>query len=829
MNVRFFWTLLIMFGAVPAFASAPLAVSEIPVPGGFALAADGTSALVQYDPADHPVVAHAATDLSNDLTAVTGIRSQLNGQASSPAARQVVLIGTLGRNRIIDNLVKRGRLNVHELRGAWESFLIATVQNPLPGIRSALIIVGSDRRGTAYGVYELSEAIGVSPWTWWADVPAQQRKALWLAPGTRHFGSPSVKYRGIFINDEDWGLHPWAARTYEPETGGIGPKTYERVFELLLRLKANTLWPAMHRVSPPFNSNPANAKLADEYAIIMGSSHAEPMLRNNVGEWQDEPERFNYATNRDGVQAYWEERVRSNAPYENLWTVGMRGIHDSGMVGASAAPEKIALLERVIADQRSMLARHVGADLSRIPQMFMPYKEVLELYRAGLRIPGDVTIVWPDDNFGYIRQFPNDAERKRPGGSGIYYHLSYLGAPLAYLWLSTTPPALIQEEMTRAWDAGARTLWIANVGDIKPAEIGISLFLEMAWNIDRWRDRGQHKFLADWARRTFGSRQAQEIGAILDIHFSLNSERRPEHLQWWLPGERPRRSLLSERQIASRLSRFDELTAALDRIAPDVPPQQADAFFQLVSYPIRAAADANRRYFSAERYARLIDTHPTEARAAAGSAAEADARIKALTRRFNEEIAGGKWRYIMAEEPADNLWPRFRLSPLSLPAPGLNGAALPMPAPASMPPDPCSVAAGQLPAGARGWRAYQGLGRGGRTLVATTAGAKLDLHITVPSGCRLALGLLPTFPTEGTAFTVRASVNDGPVSEAQIPREVETAPWAQGVLDNRLVVPLGVPIPPGSHRLTLSTEQPGLALDEVVLLPAASSSAAALH
>jgi hypothetical protein len=296
---------------------------------------------------------------------------------------------------------------------------------------------------------------------------AAPSRPLYVAAGTRRFGPPSVKYRGIFLNDEDWGLQPWAAHTFEPETGNIGPKTYAKVFDLLLRLKANTLWPAMHPTTAPFNGDPANAKLADRYAIVMGSSHAEPMLRNNVGEWKARPKT---TTTRPIPTACWpigESGSRPTAGIENLYTLGMRGIHDSGMVGASDLAGRKALLEKIFADQRRLLAERGVADA---PQVFTPYKEVLDVYRGGLKVPDDVTLVWPDDNFGYIRQFPDAAERKRAGGSGVYYHLSYLGAPLSYMWLSTTPPALIQQQMGQAWDLGARRLWVANVGDLKPAE-----------------------------------------------------------------------------------------------------------------------------------------------------------------------------------------------------------------------------------------------------------------------------------------------------------------------------------------------------------------------
>lgn len=814
--------LLALFAATPAAAVTPRLVSDRASAGAFPLAAKGSAATVLYDPGDHPLVAHAASDLATDLTSVTGIRPALAARSTPIRGRHIVLIGTIGRSRLIDDLVASGRLDVRRQRGAWESFVIAVVKRPKRGVDSALVIAGSDRRGTAYGVYELSESIGVSPWTWWADVPARRRAALWIASGTRSFGPPSVKYRGIFINDEDWGLHPWAARTYEPEAGGIGPKTYGRIFELLLRLKANTLWPAMHKVSPAFNANPENARLADRYGIVMGSSHAEPMLRNNVGEWKDAPERFNYAANRDGVRAYWQERVRTNGRYENLWTIGMRGIHDSGIVGAGTTEGKIGLLAQVIADQRAMLARSVGQDPARTPQIFVPYKEVLDLYDAGLNIPDDVTIVWPDDNFGYVRHFPTAAERARSGGSGLYYHLSYLGAPLSYLWLSTTPPALLSEELTRAWDAGARTVWIANVGDIKPAEIGISQFLELAWDIDRWRGKSQRDFLLSWAGRTFGAPQASALAQVLDEHFALNWERRPEHLQWWLPGEAPRSSPLSKGEVADRLARFDRLTSSLDKISAKVAPAQADAYFELVDYPVRAAAEANRRYFALERYARLIDTKPADARAEAAIAAEADARIKALTRRFNEDVAGGKWRYVIAEEPADNQWKSFRISPPALPAPGLQLTSQSLPA-APAKPEECTRIARRLPSPAPSWQLQPGLGRSRHTLVATRTGATLQLEADVAPGCSLALALVPTFPTgDGRGFTLTVAAKGRAPVRISIPRKAGDRAWTQGVLDNRLIVPLGLP-EAGRGRFTITADQPGLALDEVLALPSGAS------
>ena len=477
--------------------------------GDFKLAYGGRAAQILVSPDDFKVVRIAASDLAADVERVTGNKPALRTEASS-LSEQAVIVGTLGKSPFIESIVRAGKIDVGRLQGEWESFIIATIKDPLPGVRLGLLIVGSDRRGTAYGVYELSQAIGVSPWYWWADVAPEHKSNLIVSAGLRSEGPPSVKYRGIFLNDEDWGLQPWAALTFEPELGDIGPKTYARIFELLLRLKANTLWPAMHECTRAFNLYPENKLVADDYAIVMGSSHAEPMLRDNVSEWKDKPENYNYLKNAEGVRRYWEERVRENASFENIYTLGMRGIHDSPIQGPKTSIERIKLLEQIFADQRAMLAHFVNPNITEVQQIFCPYKEVLEDYRRGLKVPDDVTIVWPDDNFGYIRSFPTPEEQKRAGGFGVYYHISYLGRPLSYLWLETTPPALIWEEMSKAFENGARKFWMLNVGDIKPAEIGIEFFMQMAWDIDRWRADNLQDFLKTWARREFGARHAGE-------------------------------------------------------------------------------------------------------------------------------------------------------------------------------------------------------------------------------------------------------------------------------------------------------------------------------
>lgn len=775
--------------------------------GDFPLAVAGHAARIVTDPTDHEVVRIAAADLKADIGAVTG--------AQDNAAAQV-WIGTLGRHAAIDALVKAGRIDVAKLKGAWESFLIVTVDKPAPGIAKALVIMGSDRRGTAYGAYELSRAIGVSPWHWWADATPLHRGALYVAKGVQRFGPPSVQYRGIFLNDEDWGLIPWAAGTYARDEKPLGPKSYAKIFELLLRLKANLLWPAMHKVTRPFNADPANAALADRYAIVMGSSHAEPMLRNNVGEWTAPAADFDYLKNPDGVRRYWGERVTANAAYESVWTLGMRGIHDSGMVGPKTVEERRATLERIFADQRAMLGK---AGISAAPQVFTPYKEVLDVYRAGLKVPDDVTLMWPDDNFGYIRHFPDAAERARKGGSGVYYHLSYLGAPLSYLWLSTTPPALIRQEMGRAWDKGARTMWVVNVGDLKPAELGTDYFLRMAWDVDGVRGKAVDKFVEEWAAETIGPTLAAPVAAILRDYHRLNFTRRPEHLQWYLPGEKARQSPLTIAEADERLAAFAAMEAAVGRIEPLVAPERRDAFFELVGYPVQASAAANRRFFAAEAHDRLRDMDLAEATRRGQVAQEADAAIGALSRRYNRDIAGGKWRGMMAVEPADGQWRSYRLTPPILPP---VDAVVPAGGGARGPIETASwtvVAPRDFVAGA-GWRLVDGLGRQGEMLAASGTGGRAMAAVTLPAGrWRMVVDMLPAYADrDGDPLRVTIGI-DGADHALTTPRETGSRDWAMGVLDNRLSLTLPGELAGGRHALTVSASDSGVMIEAVRFLP----------
>jgi hypothetical protein len=774
---------------------------------------------------DFTVVQIAAKDLASDIKRVTGQQPDVKSfgeVASVDLSSPVVIVGTLGKNQLIDRLVSSGKLDVTDLQGEWESFIITTVKAPKDGIPHALVIVGSDRRGTAFGVYEVSKEMGVSPWYWWSDVATEKKSSLFVSSGPRRFGSPSVKYRGIFINDEGWGLHQWAAKTFEPENGGIGPETYRKVFELMLRLKANTIWPAMHPVTTPFNNFPQNAQLADDFAIVMASSHAEPMLRNNVGEWVDRHDHYNYLTHRDKVLGYWEERVRTNGKFENIYTMGMRGIHDSHIQGPTTDSERIKLLEKVFSDQRALISKHTGRPLGQVPQMFCVYKEVLSLYRQELNVPDDVTIVWPDDNFGYVRDFAKPEERNRSGGFGVYYHISYLGAPMAYLWLYTTPPALVWEEMSKSYEMGADRIWIANVGDIKPAEIGTELFLQMAWDINRWERHNISDFVRDWAAREFGDRHAESIAGLMQDYYRLNYQRKPEHLQWWLPLNEPELSPLTPEEADQRQNAFLQLIERAEKIGKGISKENQYAFFQLVGYPVKGSALANIRFLEGERGNRV-------------AAQAADAQLQKVTSLWDTWLSGGKWEHFMAVEPSSEEWNQYRLAPWVIPKEtkakrASHGAQRERQSFAFEAED----FSRKINQPGVAWEIIPQLGRTGEgsmgvfpvsapTLAMNQWKKKapwLEYDLNFPKAGEFSVHvyLIPTHPLSGTQLRFALALNDEAPQLVALEVDDGGKGWAQGVLNASRVVKTKVSVAKaGKHKLKVYGVDAGVLLDKLVV------------
>ena len=508
-----------------------------------------------------------------------------------------------------------------------------------------ILIEGNGGRGTAYGILELSRLAGVSPWVWWGDVVPQRRSLLTLPDGFVSEQKPSVALRGIFLNDEDWSLRPWSCHTYEPgPEGRIGVQTYKRVFQLLLRLRANAIWPAMHEGTTAFFRVDGAKSMADSCGIIVGTSHCEPLLRNNVGEWDvSRRGRFNYKTNRQAVQDYWAERLKEvRCPDDYVFTIGMRGIHDSSMEGYTTDQEKFEALQQVIDDQQQLLRRHVG-NPSRLMQMFVPYKEVLQLYEMGLRVPDNVTLMWCDDNYGYMTRFPNEREQHRTGGSGIYYHLSYWGRPHDYLWLTTTQPGLICQELHEAYRRNVRKLWIANVHDPKVAAYDLELFLDLAWNINSATPSTLCDHYRRWLCRQFGDKAGLLLFPAMHEFFRLCGQRRPEFMGWTqveLDKKKYERGLspvstigLNKREAAGRLAAFARIKAAVWESEAYVRPELKDAFFAAITYPV----------FAAEAMTRKMVGDEAESRRASDD-------ILSLTAQYNA-LAGGRWNGLMDAAP----------------------------------------------------------------------------------------------------------------------------------------------------------------------------------
>ena len=509
-----------------------------------------------------------------------------------------------------------------------------------------IIIEASNGRGMAYGLLELSRKAGVSPWVWWGDVTPEKKSQLTIDSNFRTEQSPSVAYRGIFINDEDWSLRNWAWKNYEKtdQFGAMGPKTYKAIFQLLLRLRANAIWPGMHTGTPGFFTIPGNKEMADSCGIIIGTSHCEPLLRNNVAEW-DHNKRgaYNYITNREQVQQYWIERLKEVKGSEEFFTIGMRGIHDGSMEGVKTKKEKLEGLQQVIDDQRELSKKYYRKDVENVPQVFIPYKEVLEIYENGLRVPDDVTLMWCDDNYGYMTRLSDAEQQKRSGGGGVYYHLSYWGRPHDYLWLTTTQPGLIYSEMKAAYDHNCRKLWIVNVHDPKVAAYDLELFLDMAWDIDGVTPLSLEQHLANWLCTQFGNEVGKALFPAMQKFYQLCGIRKPEFMGWTqveldkqkYPGGKSHVTDigLTRQEAAERLESFGCLKAIVDKCRLLLRPELSNAYEAHIAYPIYAAAAMTRKIVSDSATSHL-----------------AYEEIVALTRRYNA-LANGKWKGLMDAAP----------------------------------------------------------------------------------------------------------------------------------------------------------------------------------
>ena len=770
--LTFVWTALSVTGKQRDF----VLQSGIPVP-------------IACNSSEEQVVHTALELLRRDLQTV------LSATAKVETNTGTILIGTAGRSELID----QSGVDTSVLKGKKQAFLLTVSPE------GKLIVAGSDGHGTAYGILEISRLLGVSPWEWWADVTPEKKKLFKLSSKFRSVQSPSVEYRGIFINDEDWGLMPWSNKTYEPSdvNGEIGPRTNERIFELLLRLRANTYWPAMHECTLPFFLTKGNREVAKKYGIFMGASHCEPMACSAAGEWRRRGNgAYDYVNNSAAVYKFWEDRVKEVADQEVLYTLGMRGVHDGKMQGAKTVEEQKAVLDRVLADQRGLIEKYVNKDVTQVPQVFIPYKEVLDIYNAGLQVPDDVTLMWCDDNYGYIRHFPTAEERVRKGGNGIYYHVSYWGRPHDHLWLSTMSPSLIYQQMKQAYDQGIQKIWILNVGDIKPAEYQIELFMDMARNLEAVAQEGVTAHLKHWLERELGTSPAKELLPVMQEYYRLAHIRKPEFMGNTREEEKdPAYRIVkdlpwSEEFINERLSSYDRLSETVEKVTSRIPADRQSAYFELVKYPVQAAAQMNRKLLFAQ-LARHGKADWEKSDAAYDS-------IAALTQHYNS-LENGKWNRMMDFKPRKlPVFNRVERKEATTPMIQERSAIYQW---------------NGMDASKGNFIGHEGLGYAGRA-----AGILMGKALTFSFSdwkadvVEVEVRLLPNHPVHGTQLRFSVSIDGAEPKVISYETKGRSEEWKENVLRNQAIRKIVLPVSgKKSHQLEIKALDEGVVLDQVML------------
>lgn len=566
-----------------------------------------TGANISFDRNEYPGVLTAITNLQDDFERVTGRRPAADGGGRAAD----ILIGTVGRSKAIDRLLKKGLLP--ELKGRREKYVITVADG-------RLVIAGSDKRGTIYGIYELSRQMGVSPWYYWADVPVVHHDEVYVRPGVYTDGEPKVRYRGLFLNDEAPCLTGWAGKTF----GGFNHKFYEKVFELILRMKGNFIWPAMWG-SAFYDDDPENGPTADRMGVMVGLSHHEPMSCSQA-EWHrtEGSKVWDYTKNKEKLQDFWAGGVRRNRNTEDVVTVGMRGDGDEAM----SEDTNVELLQRIVDDQRAIIARERKCKAEEVPQVWALYKEVQDYYHNGMRVPDDVTLLLCDNNWGSLRMLPSPDEPKRKGGYGIYYHYDYVGGPRCYRWLNVSQIQRVWADMNMAYENGADRLWIVNVGDLKPMEFPMQFWFDMAWNPERFNAGNLFEYTVDYCRATFGQRYAEEAARLLNLACKYAHRRTPE-LMNRLPY-----SVENYDEFRRVTADYNSLEADAERLYRLLEPQYRDAFMQIVRYPVMAMANLYRMYYASATGDSVATQHWFD-------------RDAALTKYYNDTLCGGKWKHMM--------------------------------------------------------------------------------------------------------------------------------------------------------------------------------------
>ena len=618
----------------------------------FTIYSKASQAQLLISSADWPGVIRAFTDLKNDIGKVTSSTPVLSPD-KIPKSKDIIVAGTIGKSSLIDELIRKKKIDVSDVTGKWETFIIQVVEKPFRGVTKALVIAGSDKRGTIFGIYEVSRQIGVSPWYWWADVPVSHKDALYALPGKYVQGSPSVKYRGIFLNDEAPDLSNWIRFKYgtvprcenppvPANVANYGHEFYTRLFELMLRLKANYLWPAMWNNA--FNEDDTlNPKLADEYGIVMGNSHQEPMLRAQK-EWDRRYQRsagsWNYARNPDLLESFWREGIKRNRNYESIITIGLRGANDTPMAPGGPEANK-TLLEKIVDAERKIIAVEMNPDVTKVPQLWCLYKEVQDYYNAGMRVPDDVTLLWAEDNWGNVRRLPTAEERKRSGGAGIYYHFDYHGGPRSYQWINSNPVPKIWDQMSLAKQYGADRIWIVNVGHFKGYEFPIEYFLDLAWDTEKMTGENIEEYTKQWASREFGPELAGDIAEIISLYTKYNGRKKPELLS------SSTYSLIYYNEGERVVADYKALAEKAEELYLKLPTERHDAFYQLILFPIKASALVNELYVAAGKNDLYFRQGRTATNTMADRVRQLFSQDTSLMGYYNRDFAGGKWNHFM--------------------------------------------------------------------------------------------------------------------------------------------------------------------------------------
>ena len=651
--------------------SAEQFISFTPLADYFPLIVNGQPCIIKCDSNIDKGVKIAIDNLQQDIFNVCGTKPEILTEGNN---KRCVLIGTY-QSPIIQQLIKSKKLNKNELNEKTEKFLLQIITNPCEGVDEALVIAGSDKRGTIYGIYELSRQMGVSPWYWWADVPVAKQKNVYIKPGIYTDGEPAVRYRGIFLNDEAPCLTSWVKHTYGTKYGDH--RFYARVFELILRLRGNFMWPAMWSWSF-YADDPENSKTANEMGIIMGTSHHEPMARNHQ-EWARKRKEYgvwDYTSNQKTIDQFFREGIERAADTEDLITIGMRGDGDAPMGGkegkdheyAARDKDNIRLLEKIFKNQRRIIKEVTGEAPEKRPQVWAIYKEVQRYYDMGLRAPDDVIMLLTDDNWGNVTRLPNAEERKHPGGWGMYYHVDYVGAPRNSKWLNVTPIQNMWEQLQLTYDYGVDKLWILNVGDLKPMEYPITLFLDMAWNPKQYTADNLQEHPRQFCAQQFGKEQADEAMHILNLYSKYAGRVTPEMLDC-------KTYNLKTGEWKQVSDEFVKLEAEALRQYTTLKPEYKDAYKQLILFPVQAMANLYEMYYAQAMNHKLYKENNPQANEWADRVEKAFARDKALSNDYNNVMSGGKWKNMMIQKhigytswndnfPADRLPEVFRIQQL---------------------------------------------------------------------------------------------------------------------------------------------------------------------